>query len=178
MGTSHHKGFTLVELMVTVAVVGVFAAVALPSMSGVIQSNRVQGATDDLLSQLQYARSEAVLRNQVVTVENTSSTNGDWSKGLRIFVSANRTPNTAYSQSSDGQPLREHEGFNQTGLSIRSSAAQYISFRPNGTLAASAELLLTTCFNDEATKGRQVSIQPSGRVKLNAPSTAISSCTP
>ncbi|MFI8482568.1 GspH/FimT family pseudopilin [Pseudomonas sp. NPDC078700] len=178
MGWLHHKGFTLVELMVTVAVLAIFAAIAVPSMSSLIQSNRVQGAADEFLSQLQYARSEAILRNRVVTVENTSGTTGEWSKGIRIYASASRTPNTAYSQTTDGNPLREHSGFNQTGLSIRSSAAQYISFRPNGTLATPAELQLTACFDNKTAKAKQVSIQPSGRIKLNAPSTVIASCTP
>lgn len=178
MGRLHHKGFTLIELMVTVAVLAIFAAIAVPSLGSLIQNNKVQGAADEFLSQLQYARTEAVLRNRVVTVENTSGTNGDWSKGIRIFASASRTPNTAYSQTTDGNPLREHAGFNQAGLSIRSTAAQYISFRPNGTLATSAELVLTTCFDNKTAKAKQISIQPSGRIRLNAPTTAIESCTP
>lgn len=178
MGRRYHMGFTLIELMVTVAVLAVFAAIAVPSMGNLIQSNRVQGAGDEILSQLQYARSEAVIRNRVVTVENTSGANGDWSKGIRIFASASRTPNTAYNQTTDGPPLREHAGFDQPGLSISSAATQYISFRPNGTLAAASELLLTACFDSETSTARQISIQPSGRIKLNAPSTVIASCTP
>lgn len=178
MGRMQSKGFTLIELMVTLAILGIFAAIAVPSMSNLIESNRVQGATEELLSQLQYARGEAVIRNRVVTVENTSGTNGNWSSGLRIFASASRVPNTAYNQTNDGPALREHPGLNQTGLTSNSNANRYLSFRPNGSLATAAEVLITVCVNNQANKARQISVQPSGRARLTPPTTVINSCTP
>lgn len=178
MGRMQSKGFTLIELMVTLVILGIFAAIAVPSMSNLIESNRVQGATEELLSQLQYARGEAVIRNRVVTVENTSGANGNWSNGLRIFASASRVPNTAYNQTNDGPALREHPGLNQAGLTLNSNANRYLSFRPNGSLATAAEILITVCVNNQANKARQIRVQPSGRARLTPSATAINSCTP
>lgn len=61
-------GFSLVELMVTVAVVAIVAALALPSLTSVINNNRLTSQANELVSGLQTARSEAVRRNASVTL--------------------------------------------------------------------------------------------------------------
>lgn len=61
-------GFSLVELMVTVAVVAIVAALALPSLTSVINNNRLTSQANELVSGLQTARSEAVRRNAPVTL--------------------------------------------------------------------------------------------------------------
>ena len=68
------SGFTLIELMVTVAVVGILAAVGVPAMTGLIHANRLAAANDNLTAALQLARSEAIRRGASVTV--CASTNG------------------------------------------------------------------------------------------------------
>ncbi len=62
------QGFTLVELMITVAVMVVLAAIAAPSMSAMIDNSRTAGQTEELVSTLQMARAEAIRRNARVTV--------------------------------------------------------------------------------------------------------------
>lgn len=62
------KGFTLIELMVTVAVVGILAVVGVPAMAGLINANRINSASDNLTAALQLARSEAIRRGTSVTV--------------------------------------------------------------------------------------------------------------
>ncbi|MHB9797796.1 GspH/FimT family pseudopilin [Pseudomonas sp. MT3] len=70
-------GFTLIELMIVVTLLAVFATIALPSFTSTIENNRVQSASEELFSLLQYARSEAVSRNAPVTVAPASSTSDD-----------------------------------------------------------------------------------------------------
>lgn len=56
------QGFTLIEMLVVVALLGIFLAIAAPSFAGLIRSNKVQAAADELVTVLQYARSEAITR--------------------------------------------------------------------------------------------------------------------
>lgn len=65
-GPSH--GFTLIELMVTVAVIGILALVAMPAMTDLINNSRVTAQAEEVVSSLQLARAEAVRRNARVTV--------------------------------------------------------------------------------------------------------------
>lgn len=61
-------GFTLVELMVTVAVAAVLLAVAVPSFTQMIVSGRLTTQSNDMLAAINLARSEAIKRNASVTL--------------------------------------------------------------------------------------------------------------
>lgn len=61
-------GFTLVELMVVVALAAVVLTLAAPSFSSFFAKKRVEGVLSELVTDLQYARSEAVARNAPVRV--------------------------------------------------------------------------------------------------------------
>lgn len=89
------SGFTLVELMVTVAIVGILIAVAVPSFDSLLSTNTAEAAADRLTSSLAYARSEAVTRSANVTVcskadgANTCATgtdSNDWSNGWLTYI--------------------------------------------------------------------------------------------
>ena len=57
------EGFTLIELVTVLVILGVIAALALPSFEGMIQSQRVRTASESVLNGLQLARAEAIRRN-------------------------------------------------------------------------------------------------------------------
>jgi len=59
-------GFTLVELMVAVAVVAILLISAMPAFGDLIDKYRLKGAADALHGEVQFARSEAIRRNQAV----------------------------------------------------------------------------------------------------------------
>ena len=65
---SASKGFTLVELMVTVSVLAVLVGLALPDLRSFLVSNRLSSDVNGLIGLLNYARSEAIVRNQNVVV--------------------------------------------------------------------------------------------------------------
>lgn len=86
-------GFTLPELITVVAIVGVIAALAAPSFNNLIRSQRIKATTNNLVSALIFARSEAVKRNADVTVKRVgSSWTGGWT--VSYVDSGTQTPRT------------------------------------------------------------------------------------
>lgn len=92
----HARGFTLVELMVTVAILVILLAIGVPAMQGFLASRQVAGKADALASAIRFARSEALKRAQPVTICQTTTADsvtptcdtgtGDWNSGWLVFV--------------------------------------------------------------------------------------------
>ncbi len=94
-------GFTLIELIITVAVMAILMTLAAPSFQRILAKNRVEGLASELSAALNLARSEAIKRGATVTVcksSNTSaavtatapacdtSTTATWPDGWLVFV--------------------------------------------------------------------------------------------
>ena len=67
-------GFTLIELLITMAVLGVLMAIALPSLRSFVVSNRLSSNVNSFVGLINYARSEAIVRNQSVMICPKSNT--------------------------------------------------------------------------------------------------------
>ncbi len=72
-GITPQEGFTLVELIVTIAVMAIIAMMAAPSMSNLLESKRLDTNQRDLISTLSEAKSQAVLSRQNVSVNLNSA---------------------------------------------------------------------------------------------------------
>lgn len=84
-------GFTLIELIVTISVAAILMSIAVPSFTNMIDSNRLSTGTNELVSALILARSEALKRSQNVSVcassdETTCSGSNDFGDGWIVFM--------------------------------------------------------------------------------------------
>jgi type IV fimbrial biogenesis protein FimT len=124
-----NTGFTLVELLVTIAIISVLLVVGVPALKTFMQGNQLIASTNELVSAFNVARSEAIKRNGSVTVcESTNGTTcsvgtGDWQDGWIVFV------DTAVDQTSSGAVcvdgnvgtsclLRSHAAFTDDQLTV------------------------------------------------------------
>ena len=89
-------GFTILELMITVAVLAILLGIGVPSFQAIIRQNRLSAHTNELLSAAAIARSEAVKRGSPVTMcpaEGDACLGDDeWSNGWIVFVDENGDP--------------------------------------------------------------------------------------
>jgi type IV fimbrial biogenesis protein FimT len=83
------RGFTVVELMVTLSLAAILASLAVPSLGFLLSNNHATSITNDLVSSIRLARSEAVSRSQLVTLcpstdGNSCAATTNWSGGWII----------------------------------------------------------------------------------------------
>jgi type IV fimbrial biogenesis protein FimT len=117
------SGFTMIELMIVVAVLGVLAAVGLPSLRWLSQSQQVKNASFELFSSLSLARSEAIKRNANVTVTPVST--ADWGQGWAIT-------------SAGGESLRSQGVLKGVSITVTGTPASVVYARTGRATAAAA----------------------------------------
>ena len=87
------RGFTMVEMLVTISIVGILAAIAYPSFARIIQRTRIKSESNLISTDLFYMRGEAMKRSAVVSMcpssDGASCTGGSWSSGRIIFSDQN-----------------------------------------------------------------------------------------
>jgi len=155
-------GFTLVELMITLALLGIFAAIAVPSFNSLIRNNQVQSKAEELVIFLQHARGQAVLNRQVYEVQIKSD--APWE----------------ISNAGNGEVERilEHNPGHAEILSSALSDDKLI-YRANGTATPAK---FTICRDSDPTTGYLLEVQASGGLVLyprgKKDGAALDSCTP
>lgn len=83
------RGFSLIELMVVVAITAILLAIGLPSFQGSLRSNRVATATNELMASFALARSEAIRSPGgavICSTQNGTSCGGDWNDGWMVWI--------------------------------------------------------------------------------------------
>lgn len=125
LSRNSRKGFTLIELVIVVALISIVAAFAVPSFGRLIESNRVSSTANGILGMLSYTRSEAVKVGRTVNVRPVDGAN--WGSGLLVWLDSDGD-----NMFDASEELRRLADIN-TGLTIAGSATS-IGFRGNGFL--------------------------------------------
>ncbi len=137
MRTQTQSAFTLLELLVAISILVVIAGIATPSMSTIIEANRLESGLESIFTALITARSEAISRNQNIIVCKSANgaactIAGEWEQGWIIVVDENSN-----GTQDAGESVTNSFSALQYGLTLRAGAAyaDKVRFSPDGTVS-------------------------------------------
>ncbi|MGY0556390.1 GspH/FimT family pseudopilin [Lysobacter sp. A421] len=140
---NRNRGFTLIELMVTIVVLAILLTIGLPSFQGTLRSNRVATTTNEMVASLALARSEAIKGSQgagMCASKDGGACDGTWNDGWIVWGDSNGS-----GAFEDGEPVfrftqgrTELQASGPTGDGIvfdargrrRASDSQVLALRP------------------------------------------------
>lgn len=163
--------FTLIELLIVIAIVAILLTIGMPGFSGFIANNRITTEASSLVGDIALARSEAVRRGVTVTIcaasvarnstgpFNCSGTN-NWSAGRIIFVDSGTIGTFESGITPPDELLRAREALNGVSLNLSANAIQ-ISAAGSSNVAGTATACKTGYF------GQDVQVVLSGLVSTS-----------
>ena len=161
------QGFTLVELMVTIAVVAIISAIALPSMNNFLVKMRVDNQISEMQRLLLTARNMAINtgKNTTVCPLYSGECSDNWQGEISVFTNgSNSTNNDAYETTTDDSTtdvlIKIKEAI-KSGEKLQ-FAHKSVVYSPSGRLLTGAGFI-SYCPEDNADESRGIDIQISGR---------------
>ena len=195
------RGFTLIELMIALAILAILIRVAAPSMRDMLVNSRLQGASSDLVADLSLARGTAAAKGQRVTIcqysivtspsEIKCTAGSTWQDGWIVFVDADS--NGTYNGPESSTPgsdvmIKVHQAtnsnvtvapYNTTGtppaLNAADTTITSVRYRPSGTTTSTAAIGFRVCQNGFVF--RDVVISSLGRISSSVSTTRATSQT-
>jgi type IV fimbrial biogenesis protein FimT len=159
------RGFTLVELLATLAVAAILLSVGVPSMQDLIRNNRLTAATNLFVSSLNIARSEAIKQGRTATVcvsdtQNSCSGN-NWQLGWLAWVDSDQDGNLDFPQ----EVLRVVEPL---ANSIQIASAQNSFQIDSQGSVDNPNTNIDLCDNRTGETGRRLRVMATGGISLNS----------
>ena len=175
LSKAESSGFSLLELLVALAVGAIVLVIGVPSFQGTLDNQRMTSATNELVMSLNLAKSEAIKRVMYVSVckssNGVSCTAGgtSWDDGWIIF--ANSTVANLGSIDAGDEVIRVYPALRDE-LTVTSigTVADFVSFRPSGTIGTSTANMtgtLTTCDERGADYARGILLEASGQWRVS-----------
>ncbi|MDR6854122.1 GspH/FimT family pseudopilin [Variovorax guangxiensis] len=175
--SGHAGGFTLVELLVTIVVLGLLLTLALPGMSDFLVGNRLSTNVNGFIGLVNYARSEAIVRNQDVVICPKNSTTiacvsqTGWNTlDIQAFVDENGNGDRDATEVLLKTIAAVDPGDAQTGFDS-SAAASKVIFGSAGFARTALSFKIYAKSSDSAYQarfGRTVCVSKAGRVRVAA----------
>ena len=159
---SRYSGFTILELLITMAIIAILAGIAAPSYNSMIARNKVNSMRENLANALQYARSEAIKRKVNVIVcasANHTGCNGgtDWHQGWVIFADDNGNNSIE-----SGERLQVQ--YSYSDLVTGSVGDSRVSFTPSGRPDRGENQIIGVCDPNDANNGKALRISATGTI--------------
>jgi len=155
-----NTGFTLVELMITIAIAAILLTIAIPSFREMIMDNRISMRTNNFVDVIQFARSEAVRIGEVVTVDAAGGAANEWGGGVTVWHDADNDDSM-----DDAEVLRVLEVF-QSGVTLDSDGFDTFQFQPSGETNLAAAEQLDLCDGRSGETGREIEILVTGLIRV------------
>lgn len=170
------KGFTIIELMITLAVATILLGLAAPSFNDIIKDSRLTTQINGLSASLNLARSEAIKRSLTVTVcksANGTACGGEWQQGWIVFVDNNG--NGAVEAGNPDDTIIRVNSVLSTGNTLIFPGKNRVTYKADG-FAIGYNSTFTLCDGRGITKSKGLVVSNSGRVRTANPSD-LTSCT-
>ncbi len=150
------QGFTLIELMIVVAIIGIVSTAGFPSLIAALNSQKLTTQANDIIASLNLARSTAIKRREVVTIRRVA----EWQDGWRIFVDTNGNG----TEDAGDTLLKIYPGITAGSGSITGPEfADFISYSPNGRATTIGSFAICPP-NNNLDSSRNIVIEGSGRM--------------